>query len=1073
MKKITTTIFALMMTAMVIGQTRTLQSVSYRGAFEPGVTPWTTGWTNFDPQNEAYTKAGATVTVSAPITSSRTWNANQVYLIKGPIYVKPGVTLTIAAGAIVKGDASVSNSCLIVSRGAKINAQGTAVNPIVFTSSKAAGQRNVGDWGGIIILGKAKINATGGVTNVEGLAASTDNEFGGNDDDDNSGVLSYARIEFGGYIFSPDKEINGLTMGGVGRKTKIDHVQTSFINDDAFEWFGGTVNCTHLVSYRNLDDDMDTDLGYSGTVQFGLVIRDKNLFDASTGSTSEGFESDNDPVGTVRTLAPRVNAVFSNITCVGPYRNDLSQTVSSKYERGLRIRRNSSLRVFNSVFTDYNKGLQFDGNDCILNAKNGLYNAADSLNATAVKYNVFASIKNNAYMVGTYSAANGLYPANAALTTDAMFTGMNNAYQAASNGLFVDNITTSNYNMDYRPATGSPLESGANFSDVFIASRTKLGLGDASISAPNNGDSVEIANLSDVQTATITVGALANADSYIWSTSAKSGLTFVSGQGTTSVTVSFDVKLATTVLKPLYIYVQGYNIASNTYSTKDSIRISKTKPLFRIGALTSNPNNNLIGAAAQVTLTAGTATSSNVITVSSTAGLQVGMHVRVVPGTTAGNVGTSNVITAITSGTTFTVRNNVTTALTTGGVLRAYFVPQNTFGTTSSSNVSSAASYTSAAGATSLLTIVTVGSTTGLAEGMWLRVVSGTGTLKAGTIVSKIIDATRFEVSLAPTVALSNNAVIAGYPLMTNICPVAVTSGFTSEFDFTVVSTTASNNIGFKFDVPKNARICRIGSNAVTDYLTNPMKSAITTANSIGVVFDSAHASGPIAVTPYNNAGLGTKFSVTVAKVKAGVYKVTSNGPALANTTVRYTASVTAGSAVSEYKWTIPATFVTPLSGVRVGNVVTTTTDTLSLRFDSTGAKTVFKTGSLKVEIVNNCGTGTGKTFALNGTTTLSKNSSEMELNEVIENATALPNTLSVFPNPNNGNFNVLMTTENVNTNATLVITNILGQVVREFSLTNDNGIINSEINANLSTGIYFVKLQVGSDASVAKISVN
>jgi hypothetical protein len=810
---------------------------------------------------------------------------------------------------------------------------------------------------------------------------------------------------------------------------------------------------------------MDSDFGYSGTVQFGLVIRDKNIFDASTGSTSEGFESDNDPVGTVRTLAPRTNAVFSNFTCVGPYRNDLTQTVSSKYERGLRIRRNSSLRVFNSVFTDYNKGLQFDGNDCILNAKNGLYNAADSLNATAVKYNVFASIKNNAYMVGTYSAANGSYAANAALTADAMFTGMNNAYQAASNGLFVDNITTSNYNMDYRPASGSPLESGANFDDVFIASRTKLGLGDATITAPNTGDSVEVANLSDVQTATITVGSLANADSYNWTTNAKSGVTFVSGQGTTSVVVSFATNLASTIAKPLYIYVQASNSASNTFSAKDSIRISRTKPLFLVQALGSNPNNNLIGAAAQVTLTAGTATTSKVITVASTAGLQVGMHVRVVAGTTAGNVGTNNVITAITSATTFTVLNNVTTALTTGGILRAYFVPQNTF----ASGVSSLTS------ASSLLTIVTVASTSGLAEGMALTKIAGTGTLKAGTVISKIIDATRFELSAAPTVAL-NGATLYARPLMTNICPVAVTSGFTSEFDYTVTNSNisaANNIIGYKWDVPKNARICRVGTNALTDYLTNPIKTILTSANSIGVVFDSAHASGPIAVTPYNNAGLGTKFSVTVAKVKAGVYKVTSNGPAVANTTVRYTASVTAGSAVSEYKWTIPATFVTPLSGVRVGNVVTTTTDTLSLRFDSTGAKAVFKTGSLKVEIVNNCGTGTGKTFALNGTTTLSKNSSEMELNEVIENATALPNTLSVFPNPNNGNFNVLMTTENLNTNATLVITNILGQVVREFSLTNDNGIINSEINANLSTGIYFVKLQVGSEASVAKISVN
>ena len=1067
MKKITTTIFALMMTVMVMGQTRTLQSVSYRGAFEPGATAWTTGWTNFDPQTTAYTNSATIVRQTAAITKSVTWTKNKTYYIAGPIYVKAPAVLTIQAGTVIKGDTASANSCLIISRGAKIMAQGTAAEPIVFTSGKQANNRNVGDWGGVIILGKAKINPTSTVSNVEGLAASNDNEFGGQDDEDNSGVFSYCRIEFGGFIFSPDKEINGLTMCGVGRKTKIDHVQTSFINDDAFEWFGGTVNCTHLVSYRNLDDDIDTDFGYSGTVQFGLVIRDKNIFDASTGSTSEGFESDNREENNPRTTTPRTNAVFSNFTCVGPFRNDLTQTISSKFKRALRIRRNSSLRVFNSVFTDFNEGLQFDGNDAILNATKGMNNLTDSSNAAAVKYNVFASIKSNRFVMGSYSSLAGVDSAT-------MFSNMFNSYQVASNGLFVDNINTSNYNMDYRPALGgdSILAKGANFSDVFIEPRTKLGLGDAAITAPNSGDSIEIANLSDVQTATITVGALANADSYIWSTNAKSGVTFVSGQGTTSVVVSFATNLASTIAKPLYIYVKGTNNSSNTFSTTDSIRISRTKPLFRIGALTTNQNNNLIGAAAQVTLTAGTATSSRIITVTSTAGLALGMHVRVVAGTTAGNVGTNNVVDSIISATSFRVKNNVTTALTTGGVLRAYFVPQNTFGTTTLSSDTSYAKYTSAPGATSLLTVVTVGSTTNLVEGMWLRVVSGTGTLKAGTIVSKIIDATKFELSLAPTVALSSSAVIAGYPLMTNICPVAVANGFTSEFDYTVVSTTVANKIGYKFDVPKNARICRIGSNAVVDYLTNPMKSAITTANSIGVVFDSAHASGAIGVTPYNNAGLGTKFSVTVGKVKAGVYKVTSNGAAIANTTVVYKASVTNGSAVSEYKWTIPPTNVTALSGTKVGYVVTTTTDTLSLHFDSTSNTVKFKTGSLKVEIVNNCGTGTGKSFALNNSTTLAKTSGETELEEITEevsNATSF----NVYPNPNNGNFNINMTTENTEEVAQVTIINVLGQVVSSIAIPNNNGVINSEVNANLSTGIYFVRVQLGSEVNVAKISVN
>jgi len=1070
MKKITTTIFALMMTLMVIGQTRSLQPVSYRGAFEPGVAAWTTGWTNFDPNNTAYPNAAGalSVRITKPITASVKWTKNKTYFVAGPIYVKAPAVLTIEPGTVIKGDTTASNSCLIISRGAKIMAQGTAAEPIVFTSGKQAGNRNLGDWGGVIILGKAKTNATtGGVSNVEGLAASLDNEFGGTDDEDNSGVFSYCRIEFGGFIFSPDKEINGLTMGGVGRKTKIDHVQVSYNNDDAFEWFGGTVNCSHLVAFGNLDDDMDTDLGYSGTVQFGLVVRDITKFDASTGSTSEGFESDNDPVGTVRTLAPRVTAVFSNFTCVGPLRNSLGQSISSKYERAIRIRRNSSLRIFNSVFTDYAKGLQFNDADAVLNAKNGLYNAIDSLNASAVKYNVFASIKSNAYSVqssGQYTSASGLYTGTG-VTTDSMFFGMKNTYQTASTGLFVDNITTSNHNMDYRPAASSPLETGANFDDVFIASRTKLGLGDAAISSPNSGDSVEMGSLTDVQTATITVGSLANADYYTWSTNAKTGVTFVSGQGTTSVVVSFATNLATTIAKPVYIYVQGTNYASNTFSTKDSIRVSKTKPLFKIGALSSNPNNNLISAAWQsAALTVQANAGQKVVNVASTTGLMPGMVVQRIAGTTAGNVGTSNVVDVVNSATQFTLKSNISANLTTGTVLRAFVVPQNTFGSTS-------ASYTSTF--SSVKTLFTVASTAGLKEGMWLKVISGTGTLKAGTVVSKVVDATTFIVSLAPTTDISG-ATLSAYPVLTNTCPIAVSTGFSSEIDYTVATTTPVNNIGYRFDVPKGARICRVGSNALTDFATNRTAFVLTTANSIGVVFDSSFVSGAIKVTPYNNAGLGTGFlSISVKKVKAGIFKVVSTGPALANTTVVYTASVTEGSAVGSYVWTIPSANVTPLSGTRVGNDVTTTTDTLSLRFDSTSKTTYFKAGALKVAINNNCGLGTAKSFVLNGTLTLAKNQGSMELEEVIEEATETVNAFSVYPNPNNGNFNVSMTTENTEEVAQVTIINVLGQVVSTITIPNNNGVINSEINANLSTGIYFVKVQLGSEVNVAKISVN
>jgi hypothetical protein len=434
MKKIST-LFLICVSALVgFAQTRTLESVSYRGAFAPNVSMWTNNWTNFNPDTNTTTYGSliAVTQVSAAITKNTTWTNNKVYQLNGPIYVKGGATLTIQAGTVIKGNANVSNSCLIIAKGSKIMAQGTESSPIVFTSSKAAGTRNVGDWGGVIILGNASYNGAGGSTNIEGLAAAPDNSFGGSNDDDNSGVFSYCRIEFGGYIFTVDKEINGLTLGAVGRKTKIDHVQVSYINDDAFEWFGGTVNCSHLVAYRCIDDDFDTDNGFSGTVQFGLSLRDRTLSDQSSGSTSEGFESDNEATGTDSTIAPRTKAVFSNITVVGPYRNDLVTATGSsfKFRRAMRIRRNSNLRVFNSVFTDFQFSLFIDGSRCAYNAAMGASNA----NSLAVKNNVFASMLNGGTNSGLESnssfgsTVNGV--AVPALTT--WFTNSGNSYQASS-----------------------------------------------------------------------------------------------------------------------------------------------------------------------------------------------------------------------------------------------------------------------------------------------------------------------------------------------------------------------------------------------------------------------------------------------------------------------------------------------------------------------------------------------------------------------------------------------------------------------------------------------------------------
>ena len=210
------------------------------------------------------------------------------YILKGWVYIADGAELTIEPGTVIKGDKQTKAS-LIVERGGKLIAQGTATEPIVFTSEEAAGSRKPGDWGGIIICGKALNNQQ--EQQIEGGPRT---KHGGNNDADNSGVLSYVRIEFAGYPFQKDKEINGLTLGSVGNGTKIDHVQVSYTNDDSFEWFGGSVNCKYLVAYHGWDDDFDTDNGFSGAVQYGLVVRDARIADTSQ---SNGFESDNNASG--------------------------------------------------------------------------------------------------------------------------------------------------------------------------------------------------------------------------------------------------------------------------------------------------------------------------------------------------------------------------------------------------------------------------------------------------------------------------------------------------------------------------------------------------------------------------------------------------------------------------------------------------------------------------------------------------------------------------------------------------------------------------------------------------------
>jgi hypothetical protein len=305
--------------------------------------------------------------LSSDITANRTLMSGKTYTMTGMVYVKNGATLTIEPGAIIK--VAKGKNALVITRGAKINAVGTADNPIVFTSNEA--NPGYGDWGGIVILGNARTNASNngnqGVGEIEGGVNNSNGDglYGGTDDADNSGKLKYVRIEYGGYPFQPDKELNSLTLGGVGSGTEIDYVMCAYGYDDAFEMFGGTVNLKHIISYKTLDDDFDCDNGYRGTVQFAIAIRDKDRADVSG---SNGLEQDNDAGGT--TTEPFTAPVFANVTVIGP-RETASATFSKDYKRAAHLRRNTRTSIFNSLLMGYPTGILIDGSKTAQNLVSG------------------------------------------------------------------------------------------------------------------------------------------------------------------------------------------------------------------------------------------------------------------------------------------------------------------------------------------------------------------------------------------------------------------------------------------------------------------------------------------------------------------------------------------------------------------------------------------------------------------------------------------------------------------------------------------------------------------------------
>ena len=295
---------------------------------------------------------GVVTVTDADVQGDALWTADNTYLLDGYVYVEDGETLTIEAGTVIKGLADPTTgdqeSALVVARGGKIFAEGTPAQPIIFTAEDDdvtdpddLTLDDRGSWGGVLILGRASINVGGGENPIEGLPPTDPrNLYGGDDDDDNSGVFRFVSIRYGGAIFGQDNEINGLTMGAVGRATQIDHVEVFANQDDGFEWFGGTVNTKHLIAAFCGDDMFDYDEGWRGNNQFWFGIQASD--DAGSGGEHDGGT---DP----ETSEPFAIPVVYNATYIGAG----AQSLLSSNDFALTIDDNAGGKYYNSIFTDF------------------------------------------------------------------------------------------------------------------------------------------------------------------------------------------------------------------------------------------------------------------------------------------------------------------------------------------------------------------------------------------------------------------------------------------------------------------------------------------------------------------------------------------------------------------------------------------------------------------------------------------------------------------------------------------------------------------------------------------------
>ena len=300
--------------------------------------------------------------VRGTIAADTTWTAEREVLLDGAVFVAAGATLTIEPGTRIYGS-SATNGALVIARGARIVARGTREAPIVMTSDQRDGDRARGDWGGLIINGAAPLNIPGGTAEGEGDTG----EYGGDNENDDSGVLRYVRVEFAGAEFSPDNELNGIAFQGVGNLTQVDYVQVHFNKDDGVEFFGGTVDAKHVVCTGIADDSFDWTDGWTGRGQFWIAQQRGDDAD-------QGIEADNN--GENNDLTPVSNPTLFNLTLIG----DPDTDQGDESDIGILLREGTEARIANSIvmgFKDY--GLDVDNAATYQNLMDGSISVTHSI----------------------------------------------------------------------------------------------------------------------------------------------------------------------------------------------------------------------------------------------------------------------------------------------------------------------------------------------------------------------------------------------------------------------------------------------------------------------------------------------------------------------------------------------------------------------------------------------------------------------------------------------------------------------------------------------------------------------